>query len=73
MSSQTEFNGDACIVLPSDYLKSPKAAAEIYEDELTLVASNLDIDNLGTAPGFFHGTLFATLIWTIPSVWSVCL
>lgn len=72
MSADADFDGDQCVVLPENYLQSAKAASEIYEDDLASVATNLDVDNLSRQPGFFHGTLIATLLLLLPSIWSAC-
>lgn len=72
MTANTDFDGDQCVVLPENYLQSAKAASEIYEDDLASVATNLEVDNLSKAPGFFHGTLIATLLFMLPSIWMAC-
>lgn len=71
MSDSDEFSGDACIVLPDNFLESPEAVSEIYEDQLHDAASNLDVDNL-RGPGFFKGALLVPLIWAVSAVWTVC-
>jgi len=73
MSSQTDFDGETLVVLPKDYMQSAQAASEVYEEELAARASSLEVENLTSKPGFFHGTLVATLLWLIPSIWTVCL
>ncbi|MGD2166743.1 MAG: hypothetical protein PVF63_01480 [Gammaproteobacteria bacterium] len=73
MSAQTEFDGETLIVLPKDYLQSAQAASEVYEEELAARVSSLEVDNLNSRPGFFRGALLATLLWMIPSIWTVCL
>jgi len=70
-SQEREFSGDECVVLPADYLKSPKAVSEIYADELANVANNLEIDEWH-ARSFLHGTVTATVLWVLPSLWTVC-
>ena len=74
MSDRDEFNGDACVVLPKDYLNSPEAVAEIYEAELAQAAArSFDVDQLRRRPGVFKGSIFIALIWALPSTWTVCL
>ena len=34
---------------------------------------NLEVQSLNQTPGFFRGTLLATLLWAAPSAWMVCL
>jgi len=69
---ETEFDGDRCVVLPPNYLQSAQAVSEIYEDDLAEAAVNLDVDNLTRKPGFFRGTLLASLIWILPALWAPC-
>lgn len=71
MSETDEFDGDACVVLPKNYLNSAEAVADIYEDELSAAATNFRVDLLG-APRFFKGTLLAALIWAASAIWTVC-
>jgi len=74
MSDRDEFDGDACVVLPKDYLNSPAAVAEIYEAELAQAAArNFDVDQLRRRPRLFKGSIFIALIWALPSTWPVCL
>lgn len=73
MSEQDEFDGDACIVLPKNYLNSAEAVAEIYEDELAEAATTFEIDNLRRGPGFLQGTLLVPLLWALSSIWTVCI
>lgn len=73
MSDQDEFDGDACVVLPKNYLSSAEAVAEIYEDELSEAASNFEVDQFRLGPGFWKGTLLVPALWAIPSIWTVCI
>jgi len=73
MPDKSDFDGETVIVLPKDYLQSALAVSEIYEEELAARVSNLEVDNLSSKPGFFRGTLLATLLWIIPAYWTVCL
>jgi hypothetical protein len=72
ITAQTEFDDDQRVVLEENYLNSAEAVSEIYEEELAKVANNLEVDSLRQAPGFFRGTLLATLLWAIPSAWTIC-
>lgn len=73
MSDSDEFDGDACVVLPKDYLNSAEAIAEIYEEELAAAAASFEVDHLNCGPGFLKGTSLVPLLWALPSIWSVCL
>jgi hypothetical protein len=72
MSDQDEFDGDACVVLPKNYLSSAEAVAEIYEDELSAAAINFEVDEM-SRPGFFKGTLLVVGIWFLSGFFSVCI
>ena len=69
---KTDFDGGRCVVLPKNYLQSAQAVSEIYEDQLTKVATNLEIDSLSKKRGFFRGCLLAALLWALPSFWTIC-
>lgn len=73
MSERDEFDGDACVVLPKDYLNSAEAVAEIYEAELSRASTSFDVDQLRRRPRLFKASLLVALIWTVPATWSVCL
>jgi hypothetical protein len=72
MTDPDEFDGDQCIILPSDYLNSAEAVAEIYEEELSAARNEFDIPEFDQ-PGFFKGCLLAAAIWILPGIWTVCL
>lgn len=72
MSDQDEFDDDACIVLPGNYLDSAEAVSEIYEDELSKAATNFKVDLLSDGPGFLKGALLVPLIWALSAIWTVC-
>jgi hypothetical protein len=71
MSDQDEFDGDACVVLPKNYLNSAEAVAEIYQDQLSAAAGTFDVDQL-SRPGFFKGSLLVAGLWALSGVFSVC-
>jgi hypothetical protein len=73
MSGNEEFNGDACVVLPKNYLNSAEAVAEIYEDELSEAVSNFEVDNLRRGPSFLSGTLLVPVLWALTAIWTVCI
>ena len=71
MSDQDDFDGDACLVLPKNYLDSAEAVAEIYEEQLSEAATSFEVDQLARV-SFFKGTLQAVLLWALSSIWTVC-
>ncbi len=70
MMADSDFDGDRCVVLPKNYLQSPQAVSEIYEEDLAKAATNFDVDSW--RPSFFRGNLIAVLTWAVPSIWTVC-
>jgi len=71
MSDQDDFDGDQCMILPSNYLHSAEAVAEIYEEHLAASRNGFEIDHFGRS-GFFRGSLLAAAIWVLPGIWTVC-
>ena len=71
-SAETEFDGNACVVLPAGYLKSAGAVSEIYDEELSKAAVNFEVESWAR-PRFLRGTFLAVLVWAAPSYWTVCL
>ena len=69
-----EFSGDACVVLPDNYLQTADAASELYEDELTRVVANLDIDGLRQSSLRHTGMqlLLTALVWLGSAPFVVC-
>ena len=72
MSDTDDFDGDACVVLPKNYLHSAEAVAEIYEDELSDAATSFDVDQFSYRKRFFHGTFFVLTLWAVSGIWTVC-
>ena len=72
MSDQDEFDGNACVVLPKNYMSSAEAVAEIYEDELSAAAINFEVDEM-SHPRFFKGTLLVVGIWFLSGFFNVCI
>ena len=73
MSDEDEFSGDACVVLPKNYLNSAEAVAEIYEDELAEAATSFEVDQMRRGPGFLKGALLVPILWALSGIWTVCL
>lgn len=73
MSDQDEFDGDACVVLPKNYLNSAEAVADIYEDQLSEAATHFEADPFRLTPRFVRTSIVAALVWALSSIWTVCL
>ena len=71
MSDQDDFSGDQCMVLPKNYLNSAEAVADIYAEELSQAADNLDVDEL-RGHRFLSGTMLTSIIWALSGIWTVC-
>ncbi len=52
MNTANDYNGDQCIVLPADFLKTPQAAAELYADDVNRVANNLHVPEFDQGMNF---------------------
>jgi hypothetical protein len=72
MSDQDDFDGDACIVLPKDYLSSAEAVSEILEDELTEAATSFEVDLMRHGPRFLKGSILVPFLWALSGIWTVC-
>jgi hypothetical protein len=73
MSDQDDFDGDACVVLPKNYLNSAEAVADIYEDELSEAATHFKSDPFRLTPRFVKTSLMTALVWGLSSIWTVCI
>lgn len=71
MSDQDEFDGDQCVVLPSNYLNSAEAVSEIFDESLSAARNEFEIAQFDR-PGFFKGSLLAASIWILSGIWTVC-
>jgi hypothetical protein len=71
MTDQEEFDGDQCVVLPSNYLNSAEAVAEIYEEQLSAGRKGFDSVQFRRA-GFFKGSLMTLVLWALSGVLTVC-
>jgi hypothetical protein len=71
---EQEFDGDQCVVLPSNYMASVDAAVELYDDELAKVGKDLEVRGLSYGAGriLFRIGLIASLLWLLPSLWMLC-
>ena len=72
MSDQDEFDGDACVVLPKNYMSSAEAVSEIHEDSLQAAALKFDVDEM-SRPHFIKGTLLVVGIWFLSGFFNVCI
>lgn len=72
MSEQEEFTGDECVVLPSNYLNSVEAVADIYSDQLAAASSNFDIGPLSHPRRILRACVLVPLIWALSAIWTVC-
>ena len=74
MDSTTEYNGDECVVLPVDYMKSIDAAVELYDDDLAAGAPNLKIQGFekSLAKRAMGRGFAVSLLWLLPAIWIVC-
>ena len=71
MADQQDFDGDQCMVLPSNFLSSAEAVADIYEEELSAARNGFEIEQFSRR-GFFKGSLLVAMIWAASGIWTVC-
>lgn len=75
MDPETEYKGDDCIVLPTDYMNSVEAAVDLYAEDLAEIAGNLEVQGLkrSLAQAVFRGGFATGILWLVPAVWANCL
>jgi hypothetical protein len=74
MKVEQEFDGDQCVVLPTNYMASVNAAVELYDDELAKVGKDFEVSGLSYGAGriLFRIGWTASLLWLLPSLWILC-
>ena len=70
-AASDDISGRHLVVLPKNYLKSAVAVSEIYENELSDAAGNLEIQGWGE-PRVLRVLALAAVLWALSSIWSVC-
>jgi hypothetical protein len=75
MQAEEDFNGDQCVVLPTNYMASVDAAVEIYDEDIARASKNMCISGLeyGLGRVLFRVVLAAMLFWLLPSLWMLCI
>ena len=74
MRVDDDFDGDQCVVLPTNYMASVDAAVELYDDDIAKKSTNFNVTGLeyGIGRGLFRITLLASVLWLVPSIWALC-
>jgi len=69
-----EYTGTHQIVLPKNFLQSADAAAELYEEQLSAVDRNLEVEQFRTSPAqrLAASTAVGVAIWLVPAAWMTC-
>lgn len=75
MQVDDEFDGDQCVILPTNYMASVDAAVELYDEDIAKNSKNFNVRGLeyGAGRWLFRIALAAGLLWLLPSVWALCL
>ena len=70
-----EFDGDQCIILPTNYMASVDAAVELYDEDIAKSSTNFEVSGLqyGFGTLVFRLLVAAALFWLLPSIWIHCL
>jgi len=74
MRVKDEYDGDQCVILPTNYLASVDAAVELFDEDLAQASKNLEVSGLEYGLGralLRVGTIVAA-IWLVPAVWMHC-
>ncbi|NNC65792.1 MAG: hypothetical protein HKN84_13490 [Gammaproteobacteria bacterium] len=74
MQAEEDFDGDQCVVLPTNYMASVDAAVEIYDEDIARASKNMRVSGLEYGLGriLFRVVLAAMLFWLLPSLWMLC-
>ena len=75
MRVDDEFDGDQCVVLPTNFMASVDAAVELYDDDIAKNSTNFNVSGLEYGLGrlLFRITVVAGLLWLLPSIWAHCI
>ena len=75
MRVDDDFDGDQCIVLPSNYMASVDAAVELYDDDIAQRSTGFDVSGLeyGLGRTLLRVAIAALAFWLLPSVWIHCI
>ncbi len=74
MRAEDDFDGDQCVVLPSNYMASVDAAVELYDEDIARASESMSVSGLeyGLGRCVFRVTVAAILFWLLPSLWMLC-
>ncbi len=75
MRVDDDFDGDQCVVLPSNYMASVDAAVELYDDAIARSSTGFSVSGLEYGAGrlLFRITLATLFFWLLPSIWIHCI
>ena len=75
MQTEDDFDGDQCVVLPTNYMASVDAAVELYDEDIAKASKNMSISGLeyGLGRVVFRMAVAAALFWLLPSLWMLCI
>jgi len=74
MRAKDDFDGDQCVVLPTNYMASVDAAVELYDEDIAKASKNMAVRGLEYGLGHFllRITVAAAFLWLLPSLWMLC-
>ena len=72
---KAEFSGTHRVVLPSGYMDSIDFAVNLYREQLSAVATNLEVQSLklSTTQKIFRYSLIGLIVWLAPASWMICI
>ncbi len=74
MQTEDDFDGDQCVVLPTNYMASVDAAVELYDEDIARASENMNVSGLEYGLGRIVLRILtaAVLFWLLPSLWMLC-
>lgn len=74
MGAKDDFDGDQCVVLPTNYMASVDAAVELYDEDIARAPRSMTVRGLEYGLGriLFRVATGAFLLWLLPSLWALC-
>ena len=75
MDKQPEFTGTHRVVLPKGYMDTIEFAVDLYKDQISDVAANLEVEALevSVAHRIFRNSMLGLAVWLLPASWTTCI
>jgi hypothetical protein len=75
MHVDDEFDGDQCVILPTNFMTSVDAAVELYDEDIAQRSTSFQVSGLEYGLGrlLFRLAVISMLFWLLPSYWMHCI